>query len=250
MIKEVCDRKNLQEGRSSGMGFAFLKKISEDEYETVQPISPCKDYLNEVVFTENYDIGTQAYGLAYHKKLGIFTKTKAYMGIEIQKKGQYYHNCSTFEIDSKMLSDNYKNIELFLQEFDKLLDNKTLTKIIPQKEGKYLVEIPIEWVQSTIAISMYTLLMRVVLNYDGKEDIWEYLTKISKDKKNIDQDLLKGAIPQIKAALEDSSLLVIPEEHLQSANQYLNKQNNVTDWSPHNYGIRSLQIKKEVLATV
>ena len=70
-ITEKHDRNVLIEGRSSGMGFAMLKK-DKTNYETVNPLSPCKDYLNEVVFTENTGYPTKAHGLDYKEKLDIF----------------------------------------------------------------------------------------------------------------------------------------------------------------------------------
>ena len=49
IINKQC-RSKLCEGRSYQMGFAFLKKLDNNTFETVQPISPCKDYLNDVIF--------------------------------------------------------------------------------------------------------------------------------------------------------------------------------------------------------
>jgi len=49
-IDVLHKRNNLAEGRNFGMGFGFLKKLSNTKYKTIMPISPCKDYINDVLY--------------------------------------------------------------------------------------------------------------------------------------------------------------------------------------------------------
>ena len=77
MLK-IIDKQNrgkLNEGRNYQMGFAFCKKVSNKVLETIQPISPCKDYLNDVVYSERTGKNVSAYGLNT-SKLGLFDKKK------------------------------------------------------------------------------------------------------------------------------------------------------------------------------
>lgn len=245
-IKEVKNRGVLNEGRNSGMGFAFLKKTKslvtrEVVYKTVQPVSPCKDYLAEVVFTELTGIGTQGCGLKYPKKLNIQDKDYFYMAIQIQKtKDGAYHGYSTFEKDLNNLNDNYKNIEVFINKIEEDLQLKNKTTILKANDDYYLINVPKEWCISSIMISMYTLLIRCAQVYDGKQDHNEFMEKLSGDMKNIDGGLLKSALPKIKEILKTKKFVPQYKNDLKQAEDKNNKW-----WSPHNNGICSWNLKYE-----
>ncbi len=241
-IKEVCNRGVLGEGRDSGMGFAFLKKKKEGVFETVQPVSPCKDYLAEVVFTELTGIGTQGCGLKYPKKLDIEDKDYFYLAIQIQtRKGGGYHGRSTFEKDTESLKTNYVNIEKFINQIEDLLELKNKTTILKANDDYYLINVPKEWCISSIMISMYTLLIRCAQVYDGKQDVNEFMEKLSKDTSNIDGPLLGTALPRIKEILKTKQFV---SQYQRDLEQSLKKDN--TYWSPHNNGICSWNMKYEV----
>lgn len=219
VIKEVKDRKVLAEGRNNGMAFGFLKLKSRTDvqsiFETVQPLSPCKDYLNEVVITERFGMGTQGCGLRYPEKLNIYEGDVAYMAIKIMKsKSDSYSyssgvqstgtgNTVSFEGDIEKLKNNHKNIEKLLNQIEDVLQLKTRTIIHEANDGYFLVVLPVEWCQSTPAISLYTLLMRVSFSYDGKEDYMKYL---SRSPHPGDSYLINGALPKLKSILEKKTL--------------------------------------------
>ena len=46
------DRLKLSEGRNFGIGFAFLKKITNNKFETLNAFTACKDYLNDLIYVE------------------------------------------------------------------------------------------------------------------------------------------------------------------------------------------------------
>lgn len=247
VIKEVKDRKVLNEGRNAGMGFAMLRKVSKDNYETVQPISPCKDYLNEVIFTEKNNIGTSGCGLVYPKKLDIFTDKEAYMVIVIQhakegegdNKEKNYHSYSTFEEDFECLKNNYKNIQNFVNYFEDILQFNRKTEIKEASDNQYLVTLPIEWCQSTPAISLYSFLLRVSLTYTEGNPI-EFIEKLSSE--NIDKYLSNSILPRIKKILENRDLLKQEPNSLEQAEKYKDKVLNTTRYSPHNMGVLSINI--------
>lgn len=242
-IKETKDRNVLNEGRDNGMAFAMLKKISENLYETVQPFSPCKDYLAEVIFTENTDIGTNGCGLDYPKKLNIFENDIAYMGICIlkSKKGSYYYQRS-FSKDIELLNDNYKNITKFINYFEDRFKVNGLTEIIKADDNQFLVTVPIKWTASTAAISLYTLLLRMALDYKEQDNI-EYLNSIAESSLHQDSYLAKTLLNKL-SSIENNldKLFEIPADYLESAKALLNIENNTTRWSPHGQGILSFKI--------
>ncbi|MBE9490690.1 MAG: hypothetical protein IMY67_10385, partial [Bacteroidetes bacterium] len=52
-ITNKFKRKSLGEGRDFGLGFAFVEKEEKQIFKTKQAFTACKDYLNDVVFSEH-----------------------------------------------------------------------------------------------------------------------------------------------------------------------------------------------------
>ena len=61
------NRRTLGEGRNYGMGMACLKKDG-DNFETVCPITACKDFISDVIYSELTGKPYYAYGLSTSKK--------------------------------------------------------------------------------------------------------------------------------------------------------------------------------------
>lgn len=229
-IIETKDRSILSEGRSTGMGFAFLKK-EENNYSTVQPLSPCKDYLNEIVFTENTGIPSKAHGLVYKEKNNIFTKF-AYLAIKIvDKNGNYYYS-SNIENDKQLLKNNYKKIQNFINQIEELFEIKSRTIIISANDNYFLVKLPINWCKSTISISLYSLLLRVALVYENEKSPLEYLKEYSYNQE--DRSLLNSAIPRLENLLKEK---ILPDQPIFSEDSAKNYS-----WSPHDIGILSYKL--------
>lgn len=169
IVKDVCDRKKLSEGRNFNMGFAFCKQLSNGTFETVQPISPCKDYLNDVVYTEHTGKPFQACGLSTVKH-GIFENAPhAFLAIKmLPPKGSVY---TDLEASKKRLQQNYKHIETLLnfveEQFSKYgIDDRTA--ITPtQDPDLFLLAVPLWWCRTTHLISLYSLLVRMGQFWDG-----------------------------------------------------------------------------------
>lgn len=203
MIK-VTDNLNrgvLFEGRNYQMGFAFLKKVKPDQYETVQPISPCKDYMNDVVWAEQTGKVCKAYGLKYTPQ-DLFKGKSAfvYMGIKIcDKQSGWGRYAGNIENDRKNLRENYKNIETLMREVEKSLKISGKTAILPTEDpDTFLVILPKKWVESTWLTSLYSLLMRAAQGYDGKMDIYEYFKQSANLHIERDLYLLNQAIEVLK----------------------------------------------------
>lgn len=167
-IVEKHDRNKLSEGRTTGMAFGFLKKISDEEFHTIQPLSPCKDYLNDVIYSERLKTSVSAYGLSCNHIGGIIDGEYSYMGIKIvgyQSKNtmSVYPN---LEKETEMLKNNYKHIEKLLNWIEEKIGVKP-TKIRKANDGYYRMKLPSYWTENTYLISLYSLITRMALTYDG-----------------------------------------------------------------------------------
>lgn len=241
-IKEVKKRSVLNEGRSTGIGYAFLKKIDDSTFETVNPISPCKDYLCEVVLTENTGIGTHGCGLSYPKKNDIFSGKKAYLAALVQKsKGGSENHYMNFIEETKLLKANAANTAKLMNYFEEKLGFNERTEVKEANDDMFLVEMPIEWAQSLHATSLYTLLHRLAIHYDGTTDVMDWLTKYSTEAKE-DSYNMKCVLPKINQIIKNPELLREPGYVLENAKAYMNKTTGVTSWSPHGMGIMSVNL--------
>lgn len=229
-IVEKKDRGKLGEGRNNGMGFGFLQHIKDRTFHTVQPLSPCKDYLAEVVFTEKHDIPTKGCGLSYPKKLDIFTDI-AYMGIKLMPihGSKYYSYGKTLETDVKLLAENYKSIQRLMNQFELELGLKSLTRIEPANDDYFLVTLSSEWCDSTHSISLYTLLLRVLMvATEDDKDIVDFLKGYEYHLG--DKQLLAQVNKKIELVLKEKKLP--PNTYPYSKSQMLAMRG-----SPHNNGI-------------
>ena len=222
-IIEKGDRSSLCEGVTSGMGFAFAKKTETDTYETVSPISTCKDFLNEVVYTEATGFSSRAYGMNWDKKVDLF-KDRVYLVIKmLARKGGsgYSYANSTLEKDTALLCNNYKNMQAFMRCFDEILGLKP-TKIAQSENGMFLVTLDKEWVSTTYSISLYTLLIRAALVYEDG-DFLKFLDNYKYS--NYDAGLLRSSRKGINKIIETKELPTYSQQELE------------TKRCPHNEGI-------------
>lgn len=201
-IVDKMNRSVLGEGRNYQMGFAFLKKTGTGTYETVQPISPCKDYLNDVVWSEAVDKPIYAYGLNY-KKVGIFEgATKAYLVMKIMPSfgGTSYIG---MDKDVKNLKENYQNLQKYINFFEEKLKLKVKTKIYPTDNDMFLVTFDKYWTTGTYLISLYTLILRSGQYYKTGDKL-DYF-KTGKGLQ-IDAYLCTGAAPKLEKLLNGAKV--------------------------------------------
>lgn len=226
------NRAILSEGRSNNMGFAFCKIVNGDNYETIQPISPCKDYLNDVIFAERTNKSISAYGLKLKNSQGLFEGGKlAYMAIAMcpYKYPNDYNNKGFIE-DSAKLAKYHKHLEYFINYFEEILgiDAQTNTIITEVSDNLYLIELPLIWTESTYMISLYSLLLRAAQNYnDTNINPLEFLEK--GDVYSPDKSLIVSALPKIKDILQFGPL---PQDFSKLRG----------DTSTHNLGIVSYKL--------
>lgn len=236
-IKEVHNRNVLCEGRQCGIGFSLLLKLDDNNYTTAyHAFTPCKDFLNEPIFTENTGIPTEMYGCKVTKSKGVLNNDIVYLGINLlnQSDNTYnYNETKNINDDIEQLKSNYLNMQLLLNNIEEQL-NIPLTIIEPANNGKYLVSFNKEWCKSTISISLYTLLLRAALYYPGN-DIIDYLKSYNYSE---DKFLINDMLPRLKVILENKML---PSQTPFDVDKIKAKR-----WMPHNTGILSWNMKYEL----
>jgi len=193
------DRSILVEGRSYGMAFAFINK----KYETVHPISPCKDYMNDIVWAENTGKYCGVYGLSYTPTMDFLANSKG-------EKYNTFEMVITDSTDSKSAKFFKLNQNQLLNSLD--LVNKFETKLgIPHSQIELcpdnifnIVRFDKKWVEEVYMISLYTLLWRIGMIYNKETEVLEYIksTKVP----SIDVSICQGAFPQIEKIWNEGTL--------------------------------------------
>lgn len=184
------NRNSLSEGRSRGISIGFVRHVKDDKFETVMPISPCKDYLNDLVFVETrkQDL-SKIYGYK-HELLNFFNDDMNFMA-------------ATVVSNSGAVSlDNYKNIEIFLNKFEDYYNIEVKTGIFETKDdGMLLVQLSNEWCKQPYLISLYGLLFRIATSYDGSEDVLKYINETNRYDNN-DYIKMKQIVNKLKKLKE------------------------------------------------
>lgn len=232
-IIEKHDRKTLGEGRNYGMGFSFCTK-NGDNYETVQPISPCKDYLNDVVYVENTkkQIG-RVHGLE-HKPMGCLDDKIGFLACRIMhfSNGKPYDD---YEKEREALAKNYQAIEKGIHVFEKALDiPKSVVHLTEDKD--LLIKVPEWWYRDTWRISFYALLVRSLIYYTGEEDVRDYLSKF----KGPEKYYMSTSIPKMDKIIPLKIADKIKELGLVSRDKP--KEKAVEAYTVHNEGIVKLVV--------
>jgi hypothetical protein len=181
----LVDKQNrgiLSEGRNYQMGFAFCKKEGKGKYATVQPISPCKDYLNDTVYAELTGKPCAAYGYSC-KKENIYDEKEGYAYVVIKLLGSKYGDGSypNMDADKKNLKENYKTLEKFINYFEEQKGLDKRSQITEVDDDRYFIKVPLFWCQATYLISLYTLLLRTGQFWKGEGTPQEYIDNFGKE---------------------------------------------------------------------
>lgn len=235
---DVVDKQNrgiLCEGKSYQMGFAFLKKIDESTFETIMPITACKDFLNEVVWTEACGHASYAYGMKWEKKTGLWANKDdfGWMAISILpykgSKGEY----AGMKEDIARLEKNIVKSELLMRHVDNKfkIDPEKQTRIFKTStENLYVVRVPNFYLQYTYLISLFTLVLRMSQFFDQSNSPHEFLESFTDT--HGDKDLWHG-----KGKKNFEKLVELNKEGK------LPKQPFTENWCPHNYGIVNMKFE-------
>lgn len=215
------DRKVLIEGRSTGMGYGFCKREGTT-FTTVSPISACKDYLSDVVWSEATGGTGSWYGLTV-KKLGLFAEGKGYLATRIlpDKYGNRYNEQ---ELHEKALEVGYKtNVQASMNWFERSVGLKEFTNIEPTTTpGVFIVELPSYWLQNMPLISLAGWIMRVAMRgWDEKEPLKSLAASANTDFQ-CDAYYQPKIIPKMERMIKGEVIKCNPADH---------------NFAPHGFGI-------------
>jgi len=206
-----ANRLKLTEGRNTGDAFAFCKKTAPGVFETIQPLSTCKDYLNDVVWSENTGGEGLFYGLR-SKPCGCFGARYAYIAISILPHSgdpKYKHAKHEKLIEGLLSLCDPKRPSL-LRQAEEALGIKFKTRSFDAGDGVVIAFLPRFWTKYMYLISLWSLLTRLDITYDGKLDLIKYMETYSWD----DTYIVKGVLPKFKRILKGE----LPKQPMPNAN--------------------------------
>lgn len=215
-------RETLEEGRRNHMAFGFVKRTG-DELTTIQPVSPCKDYLNDIVFTEFTGTPMSAYGLRTSHQ-GLLDDDKLYLILTFEN-GSYSFISNEYEEFNK----NLTNSQEFIRNFEKELGISELCTLEALDDKYFLFTFSKEWLVGLYCISMLSLLLRISQWYDGIMPIREYVDTFKHFKDDV--YLVNGSKKNIFKVLDMKSL---PKEDFAKF--------GIGGMNVHNYGIMSVNL--------
>lgn len=204
-------RTKLNEGRSQGDAYAFCKRAGPGVFEAIQPLSTCKDYLNDVVWSENTGNSGLFYGLQ-SKPCGCFGGRYAYIAISILPHAgdpNYKHPEHSRLVELLLSLCNPKRPSL-LSQAEEALGVKWKTKFFDAGEGVVIAALPRFWTKYMYLISLWSLLTRLDITYDGKLDLIKYMEAYSWD----DTYIVKGVLPKLQRLIKGER----PKQPMPNAN--------------------------------
>jgi hypothetical protein len=169
---ELDTRHKLGEGRDYGVGFCLCTR-DNNKIVATQAISPCRDYLNDCIYSEHTGQPYNAYGQD-SVKTGLFDDGKGYTVFGVCKKGprnpQEYGN---YKKDYNSLDKNHEALQSLVNQIEKNIKVKKLTEIIKLKDNRYLAIHDTFWGRYTYLISLYSFILRAGIHYE-KGDAIDY----------------------------------------------------------------------------
>lgn len=206
----------LGEGRNYGVGFAFCERDG-NTVATIMPISSCKDYLNDVIWSEVRDKEIVNYGLVT-KKLGLFENTQ-FATIAFKVCGKGASNPQPYPAMDKDIASYKANrceIEASMNVIEERLGLDHPTRIIEQ-DGVYIATISLWWCKATYRISLWSLLVRALRHKSDKGDPIAYLATVTDEDQNIlnygNEAALKKLKRMIAGCIPEQDLFALNDPH-------------------------------------
>jgi hypothetical protein len=187
------DRLVLSEGRNYGVGFALCKRTG-DTVETVGPISPCKDYMNDQVYSERTGKPYRAWGYSA-KKCDIFDGKVAYIAFGVMP----YKGSSGLQPqqvkECEFLAANFLKVQEFINQIETLFKLEGRTSVQKVADNRYVATVPDFWVTYPCLVSLWSLLVRFAI-----ESFWVEgdVLKAIDNCTTSDGMMLMSAMPKMK----------------------------------------------------
>ena len=168
-IKETQERKSLNEGRNFGLGYAFLKRKTKKKFITVNALTACKDYLNDIVYIENTkEPLKKIHGFKHNYEGLLENKRFFFLGINTLERLNG-NSWDKLEKCKKELIDNKHILEFNINKLeDKLKMFKSRTTLLGVTNNTLILRVPIFWSKTPFLISLYTLYIRCIFNKSDK----------------------------------------------------------------------------------
>lgn len=185
-------RSVLSEGRNHGMGLALCKRTG-DTIETVGPISPCRDYLNDEVYSNHTHKPYGAWG--YHAEdRKLWEAGRAYFAYSICGAGaRNPTEYATMKRDLQEIEDNADNILKFINDFENPM-GASPTIILKFGPNTYVADTDLLWVKWTYLTSLFSVLITNATTYK-QGDVIKHLEAVDRD----DRLRIREIMPKIKA---------------------------------------------------
>lgn len=157
------DRKELCEGRNYGVGFAIARP-EDNQVVLLMPISPCKDYLNDIVWSEHTGKSGENCGLKSSPQQAFDT------GIACMVVAICHYQCGSnyqkYDKEIKYLDDNLDKLCEFIIFFERHINASKkgpiiLTTAVKAETNRYVFYFDPIWVSAIYMISFYSMLIRM-----------------------------------------------------------------------------------------
>lgn len=197
VLVDVHNRAVLNEGRNFGLAFAFCGRKGNTLY-TSHPPSPCRDYLNDVVWVEANDKAYTCCGWSFTKQ-DLFNDGVGKMIVTVldyhprSGVGDYKAKAKDIAYMDKNLDKVQSFLDYFFHKIHKKPDDVAKATIV--MDNKYLFEFSTFWCKYPYLISVYSLLLRnaVYGRYDGEDPM-----KFLKSSDTVDVSMVKMMIPKLE----------------------------------------------------
>lgn len=127
--------------------FVFLRKTGKDTYDECHVPAKCRDYLHDIVNTNLTGFPTGIYGMSYTKE------GNPEVDLDVTRYGLKFP-------DEKSAASFQENVPPIIHVIEKNAGLK-LTTVSQVDKQYFVVEGDPFWVHSTLAVSLYTLLLRI-----------------------------------------------------------------------------------------
>lgn len=194
---DETDRSKLGEGRNQGLGAGFAKLEKDNVLRMIHAPSSCNEYLSgDWVYTLHSGKPCSAYGLTTYKVDGVLDNDRIHFIIAVLRPNRSKEKHALFDKEYEALATNYGNMQKAMNQLEDQLKIPH-TEISRIKANRYLVVAPAFWVETTWYCSLYHLVLRMCLFYQGG-DVLEYLAKT----KDADTYRMNSCMPKLKRLLE------------------------------------------------
>lgn len=194
--KSTHPRNVLGEGRNYGLGFGFAHRVG-DVLKSISPISPCKDYLNDVVYVEKTGKPYSAYGYVGKEVYWAF-REKAYLMMQVCLMGA---NCPVtygdYSNDVAKLANNHPFMQKVVNWFEEKFGVDGRTEIVKVEDNLYVAIAPTFWTEATYLISLYSLILRCAMEKSEGEP----MAVLTNNPPAGDYSSAKGAVPKVELML-------------------------------------------------